>query len=253
MSPSYLPGCEPLLTHGTDTGVLVLHGYSGLPTSVRPWADAFAEAGFSVAMPVLAGHGTSAEDLARATWTDFVTGVRAAYAELASRVKRIVVAGLSMGGGLTALLAEEAGAELAGVILVNPWILGLTDDALALIVDAVAGGVTLFGDADGPSDIKREGDKRFSYGYAVLPPLPAVHEGLQEVRARLGTITVPSLLFTSREDHTISNESSVVYATEVGGTVTQHWLDESWHVATVDTDAPFVFAESIRFCREVHA
>jgi carboxylesterase len=202
-------------------------------------------------MPVLAGHGTSADDLATKTWDDFVADAIAAYEELAARVDRVLVAGLSMGGGLTAMLATKRDAKLAGVILVNPWLLGLPDDALALITDAVAGGLTLFGEADGPSDIKREGDKHFSYGYSVLPPLPSIHEGLARVRAELGHVHIPSLVFTSTEDHTISNESSTFYVEHVAGEVTHHWLDDSWHVATVDADAPFIEATSLRFCQEV--
>ena len=129
--------------------------------------------------------------------------------------------------------------------------LGLPEDVLALIEEAVAGGVTLFGEPDTDSDVKRDGDKMYSYGYSVLSPLPSVHQGLVAVREQLPAVTAPLLLFTSREDHTISNESSTYLASRVSGSVTHVWLEDSWHVATVDADAPRIEADTLRFLQEV--
>jgi len=251
MSPSFLPGCEPLAVTGGADGVLVLHGYSGLPTTMRPLADAIANAGYTVSMPVLPGHGTSADDLTQYRWDDFRSAAEAAYDELAARCARTAIVGLSMGGGVAAHLAARAGEELAGVVAVNPWLLGLPEDVLALIEEAVAGGVTLFGEPDTDSDVKRDGDKMYSYGYSVLSPLPSVHQGLVAVREQLPAVTASLLLFTSREDHTISNESSTYLASRVSGSVTHVWLEDSWHVATVDADAPRIEADTLRFLQEV--
>jgi alpha-beta hydrolase superfamily lysophospholipase len=59
-----LPGAEAWSSPGGGPhGVLVLHGFTGNPVSVRPLAEALAEAGFAVEMPRLPGHGTHVEDM----------------------------------------------------------------------------------------------------------------------------------------------------------------------------------------------
>ena len=58
-----IPGCEPWSAEGGPHGVLVLHGFTGNPQSMRGLAEAFAAAGFTVELPLLPGHGTSVDDM----------------------------------------------------------------------------------------------------------------------------------------------------------------------------------------------
>ncbi len=59
-----IPGCEPMSHTGTrEAGVLVLHGFTGNPSSMRLQADAFVELGYHVELPRLPGHGTSRDDI----------------------------------------------------------------------------------------------------------------------------------------------------------------------------------------------
>src|ERR1035438_10198752 len=100
-----IPGCEPWSADGGSHGVLVLHGYTGNPQSMRPLAEAAAAAGYTVDLPLLAGHGTAIEDLLPTRWEDWSGGAEAAYEALAARCDKVVVTGLSMGGTLTSWLA----------------------------------------------------------------------------------------------------------------------------------------------------
>ena len=95
-----IPGCEPWSADGGRQGVLVLHGFTGNPQSMRGLAEAFAAAGFAVELPLLPGHGTSVDDMIDTAWPDWSAAAEAAYADLAARVDRVVVAGLSSGAGL---------------------------------------------------------------------------------------------------------------------------------------------------------
>jgi len=60
-----MPGAEPFFHSGGSTGVLLCHGFTGSPGTLRPWADYLAEAGLTVSLPRLPGHGTTWQEMAR--------------------------------------------------------------------------------------------------------------------------------------------------------------------------------------------
>ena len=66
-----MPGAEPFAHDGNEVGVLVCHGYSSTPQSMRPWAQHLADQGYTVRLPLLPGHGTTWQDLGRTRWTDW--------------------------------------------------------------------------------------------------------------------------------------------------------------------------------------
>ena len=102
MTTAILPGCEPYEATGGDIGVLVLHGFNGNPSSVRPLAEFLAADGFTISLPRLPGHGTSVADMMTTSWADWTGAALDAYDDLAARTARVAVVGLSMGGGLSA-------------------------------------------------------------------------------------------------------------------------------------------------------
>ena len=50
---SVQPGAEPYAADGGPVGVLVCHGFTGSPRTVRPWAEYLAAAGLTVRAPRL--------------------------------------------------------------------------------------------------------------------------------------------------------------------------------------------------------
>lgn len=115
-------GAAPIATIGQHSdGILLLHGFSGSPWDVRPLADALIAQGYSVAVPLLAGHGTKPDDLAETTWQDWLADARNALEWLSTQVERVHVAGLSMGALLALLLARQATPRpIASVTLLAP-------------------------------------------------------------------------------------------------------------------------------------
>ena len=63
MTTAIMPGCESFAAENGPLGVLVLHGFTGNPASMRPLAELIAAAGYSVELPRLPGHGTTVEDM----------------------------------------------------------------------------------------------------------------------------------------------------------------------------------------------
>ena len=86
MPAPVIEGAEPFSARGSDRGVLVVHGFTGNPHSMRPVAEALAAAGFSVELPLLPGHGTSVEDMQETSFPDWLGAAEATYADLAGRL-----------------------------------------------------------------------------------------------------------------------------------------------------------------------
>ncbi len=68
---SVRPGAEPYAHDGDDIGVLLVHGFTGNPSSMLPWARTLSAAGHTVRLPRLPGHGTTWRDMGRTRWPDW--------------------------------------------------------------------------------------------------------------------------------------------------------------------------------------
>ena len=113
-------GAQPVVADGGPVGVLVCHGFTGSPRTVRPWAEHLAAAGLTVRAPRLPGHGTTWRDLNRTGWQDWYGAAEQAFAELSGKCEQVFVAGISMGACLGFRLAETQGAKVSGLVVVNP-------------------------------------------------------------------------------------------------------------------------------------
>ncbi len=233
-----LPGAEPLSFSGDSTGVLAIHGFTGSPNSMRPIAQAMVADGHTVEMPRLPGHGTRVDDMVSTTWADWTKAVEDVYTDLASRVERVVVTGLSMGGSLTIWLATQH-ADIVGIVPINP-LAGTTPAGMAEVQAGLdSGAVTV--EAIG-NDIAKQGVDEVSYDATPLAALMSLFEGVNAFQEDLGSIKMPCLIITSRQDHTVPPASSDHLAQSVGGPVERLWLDDSYHVATLDHDEARIVA-----------
>jgi carboxylesterase len=248
MTDDIMPGCEPFSAPGSSMGVLVLHGFTGNPYSMRPLAERCAEAGYSVELPRLPGHGTSLEDLVPRRWPDFVDAALAAYDQLAARCDKVAVVGLSVGGGLTALIAEER--PVTGCVFINPMLRGPGAEMEQGLRDLIAQGLEIL-PTDASSDIKKEGTTEAKYEGWPLQALQSVIDGVEDVAANLSAITAPSLLLSSREDHTVAPENGDEIVEKSSGPVERIWLEESYHVATLDNDQELVESTTMEFLAKV--
>lgn len=244
-----MEGAEPFSAAGGPDGVLVVHGITGTPGSVRDLARAFAGGGFAVEAPLLPGHGTAMEDMLETGWADWSAAVDAAYEDLAARCRRVVVAGLSMGGTLACWLASRR-PDLAGLVCVNPMIEPVAASFLEILRGALAEGVTVFPGM--AADIARPGvrEPAYSAGVPVAPTLSLL-EGVAELERRLDRIRCPLLLFTSRDDHVVPPSSSDVLAARVAGPVERIVLERSYHVATLDWEAEEIERRAVAFALSV--
>jgi carboxylesterase len=242
-----MPGAEPFSSRGGPAGVLVLHGFTGNPQSLRPLAEKLAEAGFSVELPLLPGHGTVVEDMIPTRFGDWWAATEDAFADLAARCDRVAVAGLSMGGTLACRLAEER-PDVAALVVVNPLVEPPAESFRDVMRGLLDSGMEL---APGVgSDIALQGVVELAYSGTPVAAALSLFEGVDEVAAGLGRIRCPVLLFSSRQDHVVPSSSGDVLVAGVPGPVERVWLERSYHVATLDHDAAEIEKRSVSFLAE---
>ncbi len=229
------------------TGVLVLHGFTGSPQSMRPLTLRFAEAGHSVELPLLPGHGTKVEDMVATRFDDWYKAAAATYAELEKRCERVVVVGLSMGGTLATLLAVEH--EPAGLVVINPQIAPPPENVIDVIQGLADEGVTTIPAIGG--DIAKENTEELAYAATPVLALLSFIERCTTLVDELAAVTCPVLLFTSPQDHVVDPVSSEVLAAGVSGPVERVSLERSFHVATLDHDAKLIEDRAVAFVAEV--
>jgi carboxylesterase len=250
VTEAVMAGCEPFSAHGSRDGVLVLHGFTGNPQSLRPLAEVLARQGYSVELPRLPGHGTSVEDMMTTTWADWSGAALAAFDDLARRCDTVAVAGLSMGGGLACFVAEQRPA-VAALVLINPLVrppAAELRDGLDQLLDA---GITTIESIG--SDIKKDGSVEASYPATPLAPAKSLFAGVTDVEAALATITAPVLVLQSREDHVVTSDNGDAVVAQVAGPVERRWLENSFHVATLDNDAPLIESAAVDFLKSTFA
>jgi len=235
---------------GGRSGVLVVHGFTGSPATMRPLADAFVAAGFTVSLPRLPGHGTTIEEMATTGWADWSAEAERAYLELVARCERVVVAGLSMGATLTCWLAARH-PEIAGIVIVNAAVRPYDADTKAFIqamIDA--------GDEIAPgigADIADPESTELAYDGTPLRPLLALAAAIDELQEDLPTITCPALVVNSAVDHVVEPPEVVAdhVAGLLAGPVERLVLERSYHVATLDYDKDLLAERAVEFARKV--
>jgi carboxylesterase len=243
---SIRPEAEPFHADGGPVGVVMSHGLTGMPGSLRDWAQSLADAGLTVRVPRLPGHGTRWQDANATRWQDWYDEIERAFDEVRSRCEHVFVMGLSMGGTVVLRLAEQRGADVAGVVVVNPSLFTLRKDAKLLpLMRLVLPSFPPVG-----SDIKKPGVTEPAYDR--LPVKAAYQLSLlwKLTSADLGKLSQPLLVLTSRDDHVVEPVNSERLMAGAGtADKRQVVLEDSYHVATMDNDLPRIIEESLSFVR----
>ena len=229
----------------------MLHGFTGNPGSMRGVAEALADAGYHVEMPLLPGHGTSVAEMLPTRWADWAGAAEAAYQQLAQRAERVVVVGLSMGGALTLRLGADH-PEIAGLVCINPATQPQAPEVVEMLQGMIDAGTDII-PAIG-SDIADPDSHESAYDGTPLAPLMSlVNDGLAPLGAEYPGMRQPLLLLNSPQDHVVEPAQAEYLATNYGGRVERITLERSYHVATQDYDKGLIFEATVDFANRVTA
>ena len=240
-----LPGAEPFFLPGGSHGVLLIHGFTGLPAELLLMGRFLNAKGYSVLGARLAGHGTTAEDLSRMTAEDWLDSARDGYALLSGAADKISVIGHSMGGLYALLLAAEEKVER--VISLAAPIFIAKERGLELLPprEAVIGVYY-------PKARRRMKDvpPAVNKTYHKMP-LVSVHELLsviERTKAALADITAPTLIMHSELDKTADPKSANYIMEHIGSREKEIcWFHKSGHLLPIDEERELVFLKAAEF------
>jgi carboxylesterase len=249
-----LEGAEPFAHDDGDVAVLLCHGFTGCPQSLRAWAEHLAAEGFTVRLPRLPGHGTTWQEMNLTRFPDWYGAIEREFRALRRSRRAVVVGGLSMGGSLALRLAQDHGSDVAGLVLVNPAV--KSEDrrlgALPLLHRFVKSLPGLAG------DINKKDSLELAYDRTPLSALHSLVGAWRDIVRDLPEVTQPVLVFRSAVDRVVPASSTALILSRISSTdVTEIVLQDSYHVATLDNDAETIFSGTVEFARrltaEVHA
>lgn len=239
------PEAAPFAADGGPTGVLVLHGFTGSPRTVRQWAEHLAGAGLTVRAPLLAGHGSDWQTLAKTGWTDWYADAERAFSELYARCDQVFVAGISMGGCLAFRLAQTQRDRVSGLVVVNPSLAG--DNPLIPFTPVLKFVIRAIPSIGG--DIKKPGAQEGALKKTPVASVATLPAMWKTTAAELASVAQPVLVFRSTVDHVVGPPSMKVLTGALPGAEVR-MLANSYHVATLDNDAPEIFDGTLAFIQK---
>lgn len=230
--------CQPFRLEGGRHGVLLIHGFTGSAAHMRPLGEALHAQGFTVQGINLPGHAVSMEAMGHTGWQDWLDAAKEAFRQLKEECDVASVAGLSMGGCLSLLIAEQM--EPAAVVPISAP-MGTQNRLLPFARIAAPFMKTVWwGSRD---DTEPRVDERYDYGYPGFPTSCGhdLHRLIRMARRDLHAIQCPLLAVQSRADGVISPNSAEVILRGVSSRKAGVlWLEDVPHVCTITHQLPAI-------------
>ncbi len=224
-------------------GILLIHGYTGEPSSMEYLFNYFKNKGYNIELPLLPGHGTTWTDMEKVNWVEWRDKVEDSYNLLRNRTKEIFVCGLSMGGALAINLASNH-PEIKGLILIN-HIYNYSEPGLAL-TPILKFFIRRIGALGG--DIKDPASHESAYDCNPLHSAAELKKLIDVNKKIIHKIRQPVLMFKSSEDHVIPIKSTISTFKNVRSEHKEMIiLKNSYHVATLDYDKDIITVKMDKF------
>ncbi|MCV2894662.1 alpha/beta hydrolase [Lentibacter sp. XHP0401] len=244
-----LEGAEPFEFAGNDIGVLLIHGFTGTTQSMRYVGEQLNKRfGFTTVGARLPGHGTTVQDMAASNEEDWIEEADRALKDLAARRSKVFVAGLSMGGTLTLSLAARYPNMVQAIAPINAAA-HILNDQIAEVLFMTSKPEYLPGVG---SDIKDPNAKELAYTEIPSASLSHLMTLVMGTDTKLKSISCPIQVIQSREDHVVpAANARHILANVSSDDVRLRWLNESYHVATLDNDKDIIVDTLGRFFQEI--
>lgn len=245
----------PVFLHApqSDTGALLIHGLMAAPAEVSEWADFLHARGLTVYAPRLAGHGTSAEDLAHRTYSDWFASVNRGHEILNTCCKKILVAGFSTGAGLALQMAIAKPHDFEAVISVSaPYKFASFSSRFAEVLNAFNQACNQVGlNRLAVPFMKNNADNpHINYLRCPVSAFVQVKSLMRKVRRSLPDITIPALILQAGRDPKVAPASGPAIYKRIGSTKKHFaWIDYHQHGIVLGNIAADTFREVEAFLK----
>ena len=250
-----MKGAEPFfIDKKSKIGILLLHGFTGTPYQFKELGKYLAKKGFTVSVPLVAGHGTSPEDLINTTMEDWKKSVKKAYSRLEKKVQKIVIVGNSFGGNLALYLAQQPPDSLTGIVSLGTpvrlrfqWFIKLR--------------LFLYGWL---KKYYRKPQRVYKIDYTDMIdeitypviPVKSLREFFKflktETVPNLNKIKVPTLIMHADVDPVVNPKSALHIYEHLGSSYKKiYWFSSGHHVITNDKRRDELFQKIYNFIREI--
>jgi len=241
-----LKGAEEFELGKGPVGVLLVHGFTGSPQSIRGLGEHLAEAGLRVVGMRLPGHATTWEDLDTKTSEDWANAVVRAFDDMRSECEELFVGGFSFGAALALDLASRRSDDIAGLVSLSGFV--STKDPLRFLAPIIPKLVRSIKGVG--NDICDEDAREICYDRFPTTAGLSMLRFIRRVRSQLSAVRCPLLVIHSRSDHTATPHNAELIINGVASADKELvWLERSYHVITLDYDRDEVFARTLEFIR----
>lgn len=210
--------------------VILTHGFTGTPAAFRPLAEHLAQHGYTVVAPLLAGHGTTIEDMGDTGADDWKDSLRVAARSVADH-RRVHLVGISMGGLLSIHLAAELRA--ASLTVINSPVRFRSRQAyLAPFLHRLR--PVVLWEASEPDLDAEVRPLWLTYpGFPTHTMRDLVSLALSAPR-QARTLGIPALVIQSRTDESVHPVSGEILARSLRCRIV--WLEDSLHMSLLDRE-----------------
>lgn len=249
MTNSTIPGA-PLVPERYEagagaTGILLLHGYTGCPTTVRPMGRYLVSRGMRVVAPLLPGHGTTVADLNTRTWREVADAAAEDLYTLQGQCDRVFVGGLSMGGLLSLYLGERC-TGISGIISMAGAI--YAKSPLRFLLPFMRPFISTFPKSSDPKlsvEDPKCAELMWRYDREALHFAAEVLRLMENVRENFAKVHQPLLIFQGAHDKTVPMKAAHEIADGSSSEdVELVVLPNSGHCLSVDQERQQVFEKS---------
>ncbi|OEH86827.1 hypothetical protein BHU72_00740 [Desulfuribacillus stibiiarsenatis] len=229
---------------GGNIGILLIHGFTGSPAEMHAMGEYLHRLGYTVYAPLLAGHGTTVQDMAKTCWTDWWQSVTQGYEKLKLEgCTEIIGCGLSMGGILTLKLALNYPLK-ALVTMCAP--IYLTDSRAYL--SGLLKYVKKYQDKNNTHPYEDMEAYQLAYQQMPLACIPSLLELINQVRPLIRHIETPALVLQSELDQTVQPKSGEYIFQELRSWKKEYiTYSKSGHIITIDKERKHVFQDVANF------
>lgn len=250
--------------------VLMIHGLTGTPAELNSATRSLKQAGYLVSAPMLPGHGVDEKTLSRTGWRDWLSAMEDELARLGAD-QPVFVGGLSMGAVLALALAERHPERVRGLALYAPTLRydGFACPWFTPLLPRLAStglmGLYRFKERP-PYGLKDERLRAFvsemmfsrsspDAGLASTPGKSLADSIILNrlVEREIAGIIAPTLIVHPVEDDMTDIANSRRLAEQLAGPVRTLWLEDSYHLVTVDRERNAVARATVAFFDEVLA